>query len=164
MTTFFLLTLQSNNFIKMVVRQKFKLDQDLLIDSFFESARLLGITAPIATHLFCWKINNELGTDFRLKQDCNIRLKKSSRDYYFNVFEWIDLTFSTNHNLYNNKDDGEYLLPEFRNIDYLWLIKGDMIEEEYITKIKNITSSIDGVQFVVELTNEKIKNKGHLIL
>jgi hypothetical protein len=147
-----------------MIKIKLKLDQDSMIDSYFETVRLIGFTAPLPSHFFCWKLNKDLGANFRLSNENLVRLKKKTRDYYFNVFKWNDLATSTEHNLYNNKNDGEYLLPEFRNIDYLWLIKGDRIEEDYVNSIKNYAAQIEGIQFVVELTNEKIKNKGHLIL
>jgi hypothetical protein len=54
-------------------------------------------------------------------------------------------------------------LPEFKHIDFLWLIKGDIVSDELVKeKIENL-KTISGVQLVVELTNEKIKNKEHLV-
>jgi len=79
------------------------------------------------------------------------------------VYDFHENTGSLSHYLYNNQFDGEYLLPEFKHLDFLWLMKGDFISDntlqEYITAIKTIS----GVQLVMELTNEKIKNKEHLI-
>jgi hypothetical protein len=66
--------------------------------------------------------------------------------------------------LYKNQFDGEYLLPEFKHLDYLWLTKGDLPVEEDEKKLIADIRNIPGVQLVVELTNEKIKNKQHLIL
>lgn len=65
--------------------------------------------------------------------------------------------------LYKNQFDGEYLLPEFKHLDYLWLTKGDLPGKEDENKLVNDIRNIPGVQLVVELTNEKIKHKQHLI-
>ena len=67
------------------------------------------------------------------------------------------------HYIYNNQFDGEYLLPEFKHLDFLWLLKGDIVSTDYLQEVTREIRSISGVQLVTELTNEKIKNKGHLI-
>ncbi|MFZ1372171.1 MAG: IPExxxVDY family protein, partial [Ferruginibacter sp.] len=65
--------------------------------------------------------------------------------------------------LYNNQHDGEYLLPEFKHLDFLWLIKGDPIPVEDLKLLIQSIRSLPGVQLVTEMTNEKIKHKQHLI-
>ena len=65
--------------------------------------------------------------------------------------------------MYNNQFDGEYLLPEFKHLDFLWLMRGDGITNELTQQKTESLRSITGVQLVVELTNEKIKNKEHLV-
>ena len=58
---------------------------------------------------------------------------------------------------------GEYLLPEFKHLDFLWLIKGDDINREEINLLQQSIKQLPTVQLVSEMTNEKIKNKQHLI-
>jgi hypothetical protein len=65
--------------------------------------------------------------------------------------------------LYNNQFDGEYLLPEFKHLDFLWLMKGDYVSDETVKNLVDSIRHINGIQLVIELTNEKIKNKQHLI-
>jgi hypothetical protein len=67
------------------------------------------------------------------------------------------------HYLYSNQHDGEYLLPEFRHLDFLWLLKDDFVPDEFVENLVYYLKSINGVQLVVELTNEKIKNREHLV-
>jgi hypothetical protein len=67
------------------------------------------------------------------------------------------------HYLYNNQFDGEYLLPEFKHLDFLWLIKGDVVDTEDLKALMQSIRALPGVQLVTEMTNEKIKNKQHLI-
>jgi hypothetical protein len=68
------------------------------------------------------------------------------------------------HYIYNNQFDGEYLLPEFKHLDFLWLLKGDTVSDEMLQEKMGNLRSLNGVQLVLELTYEKIKNKEHLIL
>lgn len=112
---------------------------------------------------FCWQINNMLGVDFRVNNDIEIQLKKKNRNYFFSLFEYREPATSLEHYIYNNQFDGEYLLPEFKHLDFLWLMKGDLVTDEMLHRQTESIRSINGVQLVVELTNEKIRNKEHLI-
>ena len=142
---------------------KLVLDTEGLTDDFFEDTRLLGIMAPVKDYQFGWQLNQLMGIEFRINNDIEIQLTRKRRNYFFAVYDFHENTGSLSHYLYNNQFDGEYLLPEFKHLDFLWLLKGDFISDntlqEYITAIKTIS----GVQLVMELTNEKIKNKEHLI-
>jgi hypothetical protein len=142
---------------------KFKLDLGDLTDDFFEDTRLIGIVAPIKDYQFCWNLNQLMRFDFRLNNDIEIQLFKKNRQYFFEIFEYHEPNRTLIHYLYNNQFDGEYLLPEFKHLDFLWLLKGDAVEAEYLQELLSNIKSINGVQLAQELTNEKIKNKGHLI-
>lgn len=142
---------------------KLILDTKDLTDDFFEETFLLGIMAPIKDYQFCWHLNGLMGMDFRINNEIEIQLTKRKRNYFFSVYEFREPTGSLEHYLYNNQFDGEYLLPEFRHLDFLWLMKGDIVTAEMLqSKVEGI-KKISGVQLVVELTNEKIKNKEHLV-
>jgi hypothetical protein len=142
---------------------KLKLDQDTLNNDFFDNTRLLGIMAPLKNYFFCWQVNNVLGVKFRLNSDAELHLRKSRRDYYFNLYEWTEPESYLTHYIYHNQNDGNFLLPEFKNMDFLWLMKGDMVEDEKIGTIATGIRNISGVQLVAELTSEQIKNKGNMM-
>ena len=88
---------------------------------------------------------------------------KKKRSYFFSIFEYKVPAITLTHYLYNNQYDGEYLLPEFKHLDFLWLIKGDPVPAEDLKNLMQSVRTIQGVQLVTEMTNEKIKNKQHLI-
>ena len=142
---------------------KLALNNSDLTDNFFEETRLLGIMAPVKDYQFCWQLNNLLGLDFRINNEIEIQLTKKKRHYFFAVYQYAEPNNSLVHYLYNNQFDGEYLLPEFKHLDFLWLLKGDWVTEESLQHLIESIKSINGVQLVVELTNEKIKNKEHLV-
>lgn len=142
---------------------KLKLDIDSLNDDFFEDTRLLGITAPVKNYQLCWQLNNLLGYNFRLNPEIEIHLLKKSRHYYFNIYESAEPNSFLTHYIYHNQFDGEFLLPEFKHMDFLWLMKGDLVDDEKCNWIKQAVKSINGVQLVAELTNEQIKNKGNMV-
>jgi len=142
---------------------KLKLDIDDLTADFFEDTKLLGIVSPVKDYQFCWQLNNRLRFDFRINNEIEIQLTKKQRKYFFGVYEYPEPNSSLRHYLYNNQFDGEYLLPEFKHLDFLWLLKGDSVNSEMLNDLMNLIKVINGVQLVMELTNEKIKNKGHMI-
>jgi hypothetical protein len=142
---------------------KLVLNINSLNDDFFEETRLLGITAHVKNYQFCWQLNNLLGFNFRLNGDIEIHLRKKERSYYFNIYQSQEPNSFLMHYLYHNQFDGEYLLPEFKHMDFLWLMKGDWVDDEKCNWIKQSVKTIAGVQLVAELTNEQIKNKGNMV-
>jgi hypothetical protein len=136
---------------------------DEINEDFFEDTRLLGIMAPLKSYQLCLQLNGLLGYQFRLNTEIDIHVRKKDRNYYFSVYQSSEANSFLEHYLYHNQFDGEYLLPEFRHIDYLWLMKGDFVDDEKCQFIRQTVSNIVGVQLVVELTNEQIKNKGNMI-
>lgn len=139
------------------------LDNSQMVEGFFEDARFLDIQAHLKDYLFCWQINSLMGIDFRINNELEIQLNKKGRKYFFAVYEYAQPSTCLMHYLYNNQHDGEYLLPEFKHLDFLWLMKDDCVAEDYVGDIVYSLRSLNGVQLVVELTNEKIKNKEHLV-
>jgi hypothetical protein len=142
---------------------KLKIDNDLLAEEFFENTHLLGIVAPVKNYQFIWHINQSLGYTFRLNSDFEIELRKKTRSYFFSIYEYQIPQTSIVHYLYHNQHMGEYLLPEFKHLDYLWMIKGDEISGIEVSDIQQMIKQLPVVQFVNEMTHEKIKHKQHLI-
>jgi hypothetical protein len=142
---------------------KLKLNIDDMTDDFFEDTRLLGIVAPVKDYQLVLQLNNRLRFAFRNNSDLEIQLTKRQRKYFFNIYEYREPGNALQHFLYNNQFDGEYLLPEFKHLDFLWLQKGDTVPDEKLMHLMNSVRSVPGVQLVMELAQDKIKNKGHLI-
>ena len=142
---------------------KLKIENETLAQEFFEDSLLLGIVAPIKDYQFSWQLNQILGFNFRVNNDFEIQLKKKERKYFFAIYEYAVPSTCLVHYLYNNQFDGEYLLPEFKHLDFLWLIKGETVSTEELKALMQSIRSLPGVQLVNEMTNEKIKHKQHLI-
>jgi hypothetical protein len=143
---------------------KLVLNTDGMEEDYLSNARLLGIMTQLNNYRFCWLINEQLNYDFRLSTEAEIQIRKKGRNYYFQVYQYCETDTTTEHNIYDNKFEGEYLLPEFKHFDFLWLIKADIIYEEEFIKLQQDIRNIDGVQLVTELAQEKIRNKEFLII
>ena len=142
---------------------KLKLNIDDMTDDFFEDTRLLGIVAPVKDYQLVLQLNNRLRFAFRNNSDLEIQLTKRQRKYFFCIYEYREPGNALQHFLYNNQFDGEYLLPEFKHLDFLWLQKGDTVPDEKLMHLMNSVRSVPGVQLVMELSQDKIRNKAHLI-
>lgn len=142
---------------------KLLFDNQKMTEEFFEDSRILGIMAPIRDYQFCWHLNNLLDMELVLNNEIEIQLAKKNRNYFFGVYEYNEPTGSLSHFIYNNRFDGEYLLQEFKHLDFLWLMKGDLIDDNLMQMKTDALKSIYSVQLVVELTNEKIRNKEYMV-
>lgn len=134
-----------------------------MVEEFFDGTRLLGIVAPIKSYQFCWLLNQHLQIDFRINHDIEIQLEKKKRKYFFSIYEYNEPNSSRTHFLYINQFDGEYLLPEFKHLDFLWLLKGDFTSNQELVQLQQSIKTISGLQLVLELTADKIRHKGHLV-
>lgn len=139
------------------------MDNTLLVEEFFEGTRLMGIVAPVKGYQFSWLLNQYMQIDFRINHDIEIQLDKKKRKYYFSIYEYAEPNGSLMHYLYINQFDGEYLLPELKHLDFLWLLKGDVMRDPEFMHLQQSLRAIPGVQLVMELTGEKIRNKAHLV-
>lgn len=142
----------------------FKLDIGQTADNFFDQCQLIGIVAPIKQYSFVWHINQKLGLQMRLNNDLEIPLRKKIRNYYFSVFEYKVPGSVLTYYLYNNKNEGEYLLPEFKHLDFLWLNKYDTLSEASLNELVLNLRQLPLVQMAVPIKHELLKNRDYLIL
>lgn len=146
---------------------KLMLNNDDLAEDFFRDCRLFGIMSAVKNYQFCWQVNTQLGYHFRLDPELEIKVKKKKEQkeklYFFPVYCHLENNLETAHYIYHNQYEGEYLLPEFKHVDFLWLIKGDDIDEELCAYITDSLKKLNCIQLVAELSNDKVQNKERLI-
>jgi hypothetical protein len=143
---------------------KLLLDNEQIAEEYFANAQLLGIQCPAEPHKFIWLINHHFGFDFRYQAGSEILLEKRGRKLYFPVFSFEETHLSVQHLIYTNQFDGEYLLPELKFTDFLWLVRSDNNDSAFMQLLANEIRQVNTVQMVTMLSNDKIKNKQHLIL
>ncbi|MCW3462162.1 IPExxxVDY family protein [Chitinophaga nivalis] len=142
---------------------KLKLDQDQLVEDFFESTHLIGIASTAPDYQLCWHINRYLHTNFRVNNSLEITLSKKTRSFHFTVLEFHEPTNSVAHYFYNNHCQAEFLLPELKNIHFLWMIKGDYYQPDDVKKLLEELRHVPLVQLVSLLDIKEIRNKMNLI-
>lgn len=141
----------------------YKIDNNELIDEFYVSTHLVGIVAPVKPYHFCWILNQLLKLDFRTDGGLEIQLEKKHRKYFFTIYAYNERNNSRNHYIYQNQNDGEYLLPELKHLDFIWLIQDEEIKLDELKQLQTQIREIKIVQLVTDLSLDNIKNKSHLI-
>lgn len=144
---------------------KLRITNDDLADEFFSDVQLIGIVSTLRGYKFCWLLNHHLSIDFRLHPDMEVQLEKRKLLYYFNIYSFVDTDVNVSYLLYENESKGEYLVPEFKNLDYLWLIRSeenDMAEtkEKLLEKLRKL----DIIQMATYIQIENIKSRENLII
>ncbi|QJB34192.1 IPExxxVDY family protein [Chitinophaga oryzae] len=142
---------------------KLKLDQEQLVEDFFENTHLIGIASSARDYQLCWQINRQLHTNFRVNNLLEITLSKKNRSFHFTVMEFHEPTNSVSHYFYNNHCQAEFLLPELKHIHFLWMIKGDYYQADDVKKLLEQLRLVPLVQLVSLLDTREIKNKMNLI-
>lgn len=133
-----------------------------MMDRFYDETRLMGIVAPMEAYKFCWQINRLLNFDFRIVPEMELSMSKKGRNYFFSMYVYSQPASSVSHFLYSNHDDGEYLLPELKHFDYLWLVRFNKVDEDEMKLFIDSLRTIPVFQMVTELSIEKIKNRENL--
>ena len=142
---------------------KLVLDTSAMQEDFFEDTAMIGIGTAQQGYRFCWMLNNHFDINFLRDPEQNICLQKKDSKYYFPIYQYTLPNSNHKYLLYKLKTGNEFLLPEARQLDYLWLIQTASPEEDalHITKeLKNIPD----VQLAQILDPEQMKNLINLLV
>jgi len=130
--------------------------------NFFEDSYIVGIVSTLKNYLLCWHIQHHLNIYFGTSEDMQINLVKNQRTYSFTVYEYNDPVSLHQYQLFTNKNDGEFLLPELQHLDYILFFKGNNGNLDNFQRIRLLLKTIPGVQMVVDINQSKIKSKNNL--
>jgi len=123
---------------------------------------MFGVVSNERPHRMAWILNENLGFNFERKDDIHF-LNKEQQESFFSRFEFIDDLNRLQYHLLGNNDDGQRLLPELKNIDYLLIIKGaiDYVDPKlFLGRVK----SLENIQLITELDPNVLKSKQNLII
>ena len=88
---------------------------------------LIGISSHSKIYKLCWSLNQRLGLHFQ-KADFDIEssMNRKKNKIQFEVYIYNDEITRYFYHLISNRKDEHYLLPEFKQVDYLMLIKENL--------------------------------------
>lgn len=100
------------------------LDTTGMLEDFFWDAALLGIATALPCYQFCWLINEAFDTDFEMMMEIEVKASGKNPDYFFPVYQYEVPLNGGEFLIYSLKAGKKRLLPELKNLDYIWLLRG----------------------------------------
>lgn len=141
-----------------------KLDTFAIEDDFFENVALIGISSDKAVYTLCHILNQAFQLSFIRKPKLDVTIgKKNNEQYSFAIYQSPVPRSAFCFTLYKLKNDEVHLLPNLRNIDYIWMIASDDAEMTAMRYLKKLRTMPE-IQFASLLEKDKIKNIDYLIL
>jgi hypothetical protein len=147
---------------------------------------LIGISSHEKDYRFCWALNNKLKLELSKKDSLEIKGKKQATPSYFSFFMFDDedqyteysviANFSESKSLAVSEDslfgagrskqsehsENEFLIPEHKQMNYLFVIRGEMENEEVEDMIRQI-KELDIVLTAIRIDPKSLRSKQNLI-
>jgi hypothetical protein len=142
---------------------KLVLDTEAMQEDFFADTAMLGIAAAAPAYHLCWILNRHFDIDFVRDAEQNLSMQKKGEQYYFPIYKYDLPNSSHKYLLYKLKSGTESLLPETKQLDYLWLIQSANPEDD-AARIARELRNIATVQLAQLLVPDQLKNVNNLII
>lgn len=123
---------------------------------------LVGISSHSKDYRLCWSINNNLGTSFTKQEDLKVELIKTHELSHFSFYEYEDEENFNKQYIISNTGTSGNLLPEYRNLDYFWMVKGNFTKQNMRDLLEGL-SKIEVVIACLELDVSSLKSKQNLL-
>jgi len=145
---------------------------------------LIGISSHEKDYRFCWALNNKLKLELSKKESLEIKGKKQTTPSYFSFFTFEDsdqykeytvlANFSESKSLAVNENnlfgssekskqsENEFLIPEHKQMNYLFVIHGEL-EDEQVEELIQKIKEIEIVLTAIRIDPKSLKSKQNLI-
>ena len=137
---------------------------DSAADEFFSDSALIGISCALPGYRFCWTVNNAFGFDFVREPEFDVEYKPSRDNvHYFSLYQFEAPHSSSRHLLYKLRSEKKSLLPEIKQLDYLWLIRGFTAEVDVLV-ITSGLKQLPDIQLAKSLDPASLTHLNHLLI
>lgn len=140
----------------------------LLIENDYEFF-LFGISCSEKSYRLCFALNNKLNATFSKSKDMEVwgstpsgQEKKTTAQSKFPVFAFRNEEMFTDYRIIVNKSENRFLIPEFKQADYLLMVQGGMPQSEKNNILKKV-KEISFVQTAFDIDPKKIKAKENFV-
>ena len=124
---------------------------------------LIGISSHEKDYRICWALNNKLELDLVKAEPLEIKDKKQNEPSNFSLFECIRADEFIEYFVIANRSEKGMLIPEQKQMDYFFVIRGE-IEEDDVKDIVKKIKEINLVQTAFRIDVSTLKSKQNLIL
>ncbi len=143
---------------------KLMLNTAAMQEEFFSDAALIGIVSPLPAYYFCWMLNEHFDMNFCREPELDICVQatKEHQNYYA-IYQYCVPLNGARYLLYKLKSDKQSLLPEAKNLDYLWMIQSSS-SENHAKQITEFLKQMPDVQMAQMIAPEKLKHLSNLLV
>ncbi len=145
--------------------KKLTLNMADMESDFFSDTSLIGLACSQPAHKICWTLNRHFDMRFCRKPDLDVRVKKSKdeEEQYFSIYEYLQPLNGTRHLLYKLKNSEDVLLPEVKQLDYLWMIQSEDAEQEAMI-LSHQLRDLPGIQLAQIIDPDRLKRLNYLLI
>ena len=145
-------------------QQKLLLDVSAMVEDFFAETSLIGIVCTHPAYRLAWLLNTKFNLDFVRETESDIQKNDvDKKEHFFIVYKQINPTIGIDFTLYKLRSEKETLLPEVKQLDYIWMIQNYNHEEQAQQYIQHL-KTIDEIQLAQQLDPDKLKNIINLVI
>ncbi len=139
------------------------LDMAAIQEREFSDTALIGISTSLSPHKFCHEVNNKLDMDFVRRPEMDITIHAKDQQYSFHFFEYQVPLNGGIYTIYKLKNGPQFLLPELKQLDYLWKVECACAEDEAENIIQYLYHFPD-IQLAQLIPTDRLKNLSHLLI
>lgn len=133
-------------------------------EDFFQDTAMVGIGSAMPGYRFCWSVNKDFDFGFVREPEFDLEYKPAKDQiHFFSLYQYEVPHSSCKHLLYKLRSEKKALLPEIKQLDYLWLICSPTAEDE-ARLITDELRNMPEIQLAQIIPPERLKNLNHLIL
>ena len=123
---------------------------------------LIGISSHEKDYRICWALNQKLGLELIKTDPLEIKDKKQEDASSFSLFVCERPDEFMEYLIIANRSEKGLLIPEQKQMDYFFVIKGEM-DDEQIEEMVNKIKEINFVLTAVRIDPSVLKSKQNLI-
>ena len=143
---------------------KWTLNTAAMQEEFFTDAALIGISSALPAYQFCWMLNSKFDMKFVREPEMDICIQgKDGKQHYYALYQYCAPLNGARYLLYKLKSEKHRLLPEMKNLDYLWLIQSTMPGQHAQTVTTHLREMPE-VAMAQLIEPDKIKSLSNLLV
>ncbi len=124
---------------------------------------LIGISSHEKDYRICWALNNQLGLNLVKTDALEIKDKKQDDPSFFSLFSFELPDEFMDYFIIANRSEKGLLIPEQKQVDYFFIIRGEIENDKVMDMIRRIKES-SLVQTAFRVDVNALKSKQNLIL
>jgi hypothetical protein len=124
---------------------------------------LIGISSHEKDYRICWALNNKLSLNLVKTEPLEIKDKKQEEHSHFSLFCFEQPDEFMEYFIIANRSEKGLLIPEQKQVDYFFIIRGEVENETAMEIVKQI-KEINLVQTAFRIDVASLKSKQNLIL